>query len=197
MRWPVFIFFAYVTLCLDVGLRRLFELPTGTGPVTPDLMLILVVFIAAWSQTLTACSAGLILGLLLDLQSPMLGVDGKTTAVLVGPHALGFLLAAYATLQVRAMFYRSSIFSIAGMVLFAGTLCYLLSIALLTFRGVISHPLPGYLAADELYLAFLKLIYTMILSVPFGYVLGKTMPIWNFVNPKAVGAYGRKVLGGE
>jgi cell shape-determining protein MreD len=171
MNWPVFALFAYVAAALDLGL--------GSLPVVGEasFILILAVFVGLNAPGSVVAWALLILGLLVDLQpGPVHG------AVLLGPGALGFLAGAYAVLQLRTLLFRESVMTLAVMVLAVGVFVQLVMVALLTMRGLpmIAEPIAGWNAADQLAHRFMQLLYTAALSVPVGWVLIRSRPLWGF-----------------
>ena len=179
MNWLVFALVTYAALVLQQGLGALLAVPMpGVGELTPSLLLIVLVFVALHAPAWSAVWAGLVLGLLADLQpGPM------PEARLIGPHALGFLAGAYALLQLRGMVFRQSIITFAALTLTAGVFVTLVSVALLTVRGLpwpLGEPIPGWHAADQLVHRFLELIYTTLLSIPLGTLLARGMRLWAF-----------------
>ena len=101
MRWPVFAIFAYLMLTLEQSLRTLW----ASSYTCPSFLLILMVFISSWAPAMTAVWAAMILGLLVDLSSPVLPANHATDVVLIGPAALGYLTGAYVTILLRGMFF--------------------------------------------------------------------------------------------
>jgi rod shape-determining protein MreD len=177
MRWPVFVILAYLALVLETGLKGMLHI----GGATPSLLLILLVYVGISAPPLTVLWAGAALGLLHDL-SAAVPATGAPLHV-VGPGVLGFMLAGYATLQIRALVFRNSSITVAMAVFFAGILAHLLIVALLTFRGLPIVPgqaIEGWRAADQLVSRFLSLLYTTIVALPLGRLLLWTDPWWGF-----------------
>lgn len=179
MRWPVFAIFAYLMLTLEQSLRTLW----ASNYTCPSFLLILMVFISSWAPAMTAVWAALILGLLVDLSSPVLPANHAHDVVLIGPAALGYLTGAYVTILLRGMFFRDSPLAIGVLVLIAGAFTHLVVVALLTVRGLpwlIAEPLRGWSAADELVASFFELLYSAALAVPLGYCLVRLRWVWGF-----------------
>ena len=176
MNWLIFALFAFVTLVLDVGLRPLWAVPDAAAGVSPCLLLVLMTFIAMRAPSAAALWAGLVLGLLVDLQ---IGPAG----LVMGPAALGFLAGAYAVLQVRTLVFRQSVATLAVITFVAGIFVHLVSVALYTARGLPFTPaefITGWDAAEQLVHRFLELLYTCAVAVPFGWLLLRLANLWGF-----------------
>jgi len=181
MRWQTFAIFAFVFLILELGLVDLL----GLGPqraIVPNWLLILMVYIALFAPGRTACWAAIILGLLADIvhDVPFANPDLETAAL--GPHALGFLVGAYLTLQIRAMLFRNSPFTVAIVVFVAGIFASLTTIILLGLRGVVafSDPIADFSSSGRLVTDFLRLLYTAAAAIPIGWLLGRFRRTFGF-----------------
>ncbi len=145
MRWLIFAIFVYLAFALDIGLRTMpiWSIQTSVGPVSPDLVLMLAIYFGLWAPPRTAAWVMLILGLLVDLttqhytsaaMNPALA--GPHVVAIVGPNALGYLAGAYAVVQFRGLLYRESAVSVAIMVFAVGVMVNLVTLLLLTVRGL-------------------------------------------------------------
>jgi rod shape-determining protein MreD len=177
MNWPVFAIFALVALALEQGLMTLWHL----GSVCPSPVLILAVYVAMNAPPRPDLWASLILGLLLDLTTPY-PRDAQTYFALMGPMALGFLAAAYLTLQLRGMLFRNSPVALAVIVFASGILAHLVGVAILSFRGLLfaGGGVYQFDAAAELLHRLLQLLYTAVLALPFGWLLFRWRKWWRF-----------------
>jgi rod shape-determining protein MreD len=184
MRWLIFSIFAFVLLALEIGLRNLLHVEIGGDWVSPSFVLVLLVFVSIWAPPRVALWSGLILGALLDL-APQSSPTLPAGFVLLGPAALGGLLAAYAVVQLRGLVYRESPLAAAVLVFVAGIFMHLMIVAVLSFRGVLYHPLEGWTAAGQLFHRFWILLYSAVLALPLGYALTKTLPMWGFESVKS------------
>ncbi len=177
MRWPIFAILTYLTLVLETGLKGMLHI----GGATPSLLLILLVYAGISAPPLTVLWAAALLGLLHDLSAAAPGTGAPLH--IVGPGVLGFMLAGYTTLQIRALVFRNSAITVAIAVFFAGILAHLVIVALLTVRGLPIVPgqaIDGWRAADQLIGRFLSLLYTTILAMPLGRLLLWSDPWWGF-----------------
>jgi len=173
MNWLTFTLVTYVLLCAEIGLRGALRL----GEVYPSFLLILMVFIGLTASPMTVAWAALILGLLADLQ--------PTTGALAipGPAAIGYLVGAYAVVQLRNLLFRESVLTLAIMVFAVGLFVNLAEVALYSFRGLgflADEPIPGWSAPGELVTRFLRLLYSAVVAVPLGWLLIKSVPLWRF-----------------
>jgi hypothetical protein len=89
----------WLCLGLEYGLTGRLDLPIGTVPATASIVVPLVVFIGLCAPTQQTLWSALALGLGLDLITARPTQDGAITVL--GPHALGMLLAAQFVLASR------------------------------------------------------------------------------------------------
>lgn len=186
MRWIVLAIFAYLVIGLQEGTHRLLEISFGT-PVSaaPQLLLILAVFIAAWAPSLAAGWAMILLGILADL-APMRVIPGPA---LIGPASLAFVAAASVVIRLRALFRRDSPLGLAVLVLLAGVAQHLVYVLIISLRSGFYGPIPNWSIADQLYHRFWELLYTTFFTLPFSWLLLKSLPLWAFEGVKP-GPYG-------
>lgn len=178
MNWITFAIAAYLCLTLQVGLGDLWAI----GPAAPSLVLVLGVFIGLTAPGTTVGWAMLVLGLLVDAITPWTG-PGQQTVTILGPAAIGYLVGAYAVVQLRSMVFRESVLTLAVMTFVVGIFIQLVIVFLMVIRGPISgDALPGFSAADQLVMRFLSLLYTAVAAVPVGWLLMKLSPLFGFAH---------------
>ncbi|MBN1555322.1 MAG: rod shape-determining protein MreD [Phycisphaerae bacterium] len=104
MRWAPFLIFAYLFTLGQTSLGRMLMLDRLTiGPVGPDILVLLAVFVAMYVRTaVDGMMAGWVLGMLIDLTTG----GGATATTRVGPMAIYFALTAWLVFQVREALYR-------------------------------------------------------------------------------------------
>ena len=180
MRWSVFFAFAYLLLALEMGLDKLLVY----GGTAPGFLLILAVFVGFSAPTMTITWSMLVLGLLTDLTRSYDTVD-QGTLWLVGPATLGYLCGAVAILQLRALVFRDSVIALAVMVFIVGIFIHLVTVAMLTMRGLplpwsIGATITNWSAPDELVSRFAELVYCAVAAFPLGWILMRTEPLWGF-----------------
>ena len=170
----VFLAAAYLAYAFQGGLAPLWTV----RDTTPSLLLILLVFVGLNAPRVATLTAALVLGLLMDLRPGPLA----NGAVLVGPNALGYLAAGYATLQLRNFLFRQSVITLVVLILTAGALSGLVEILLLGLRGLpllAGEPMT-WSATTQLLLRGRSLLYTAALAIPLGLLLGLSRKWWSF-----------------
>lgn len=137
---------AYLLLALEVALRQ--PLTLGASGIAPHLVIVLVVFVAMWGQGLgvywTALACGLGVDLLWTRAVAPAGVGvGPVTGVVVllGPHAVAYVLAANVVLTLRGVMMRRSPLTLPVLSVLAAGLSGLLVVFLLTVRAALDPDL--------------------------------------------------------
>ncbi len=182
MRWTVFAAFAFLACALDAGAQPLMVVHILGMDIVPNFLLLLTAFVALWAPQSSSIWAGLLLGLLTDCLVRLPATDGRTYMALLGPNALGYALAAYTVVQIRNIFKRESAIALTVCLFLAGIMAFLLTIMIITGRGVYTEPIPGWHGLPQLGRAALCLLYSSILALPLGWLLEKTRPLWGFEN---------------
>ena len=174
MNWLAFAITTYVLLAVQTA----FSGAVAVGGASPNLLLVLAVFVGTSARANVVLWSLLVLGVLLDLQpGPLTGAG-----VLVGPHALGLLVAALALLQLRNLLFRDSVFTLVLLTLVAGGFAALVEVAVYGLRGLwflANEPTP-WRATEHLGRRLLDVIYSAAVAVPLGLVLNRTRPWWGF-----------------
>ncbi|MEM9882335.1 MAG: hypothetical protein AAF800_05415 [Planctomycetota bacterium] len=174
MNWLPFAITAYVFYALQASLGPAWSV----GGATPNLLLILAVFVGVSATRAVVPWALLVVGVLLDtLPGPL-----RDQGVIVGPQAVGFLVGAYAVLQLRNLLFRESVLTVVLLVLAVGGFAALVETLLITLRGVpwLADQPAGWGAIDQLGKRLPELLYTAAAAVPVGLLLGVTRPLWGF-----------------
>jgi len=104
MRWIPFILLLYAVLLVQTTLGRVLVFSTDSlGPVGPDLLAIMAVFVALRVRSgVDAALAGWILGFALDLT--VAAGTGSTTVL--GPMALSYALGSWGVYRIREALFR-------------------------------------------------------------------------------------------
>ena len=185
MNWFIFILAAYVCLALQTGLRTLIELPMAGG-VDPSFVLVLGVFIGLLAPASTVGWAMLVLGVLVDLTTTLQWANAGAADVMapvVGPHAVAYVVGAYAVVQLRTLVFRESVLSLAMMTFSVGLFVLLARVvlmAVMNFGWTWPSTNPGFSAAEALFGGFLSLLYTTAMALPLGALLLRTTNVWAF-----------------
>ncbi|MEM6854133.1 MAG: hypothetical protein AAF593_06970 [Planctomycetota bacterium] len=174
MNWIVFSITAYVFFALQAGL----EPAWAVGDATPNLLLILAVFVGVSARKPAVPWAMLVVGVLLDLIPGPL----KDQGVILGPHAVGYLVGGYAVLQLRNLLFRESTVTIVLMVFAVGGFAALVETLIYALRGLpwLANQGLGWSTTEQLWRRLQELIYTAALAVPIGLLLQSTRKIWGF-----------------
>ncbi len=168
---------AFVMLVLERGLHPLLALGDS---VSPSFLLILLVYVGMFAPPLTAAFAAVVLGALVDVTNPLAMLPPVGLKPIIGPHALGFLVGAYALIQLRGMIFRGSPVTMAIVVFLVGTFVSLTTVFLLGMRGFIAEPIIGFSPVEDLVHRFLVLLYTAAMALPVGWLLSKATPLLAF-----------------
>jgi hypothetical protein len=139
MNWGIFAIVAWLLLGVELGLRSALQI--GHTPMAPSFLLPLAVWIALWAPQATASTACLIVGLLLDLTSPLPLVDSGVEVVAVGPYALGCLLMAQAIIAARGLMIKKNPLTLMVLTVVGGMVAHAVVAALYTARWSIGDPI--------------------------------------------------------
>jgi rod shape-determining protein MreD len=187
MNWPIFALFAFVMLVFERGLHLLLAVggTEVTGGVSPSFMLILLVYVGMFAPPMKLAWAAIALGVLLDVTYAWAVPPPVGYTMIIGPHALGFLVGAYTLTQLRAMIFRGSPLTMAVVVFLIGIFVSLVTVFLLRLRGlIVADAIVNFSAIDELVHRFLQLLYTAAAALPVGLVLSKFTPLFAFQTTK-------------
>jgi len=181
MRWGVFIAATFLTLALEISVKPLFVFSSYAN-IAPSFMIVLLVFLALQLPRMTLMWATLLLGMLMDLSQPE-NTPGGGQVFLIGRHAIGYVVAAYLIVQMRAVVFRQRLITL---VVFSGLAMLLVGvtrIVLLGVRGWFGDSLvwAGGSALGELVIVLLVSVYSAIMAVPIGWLLLRTVPMWGFI----------------
>jgi cell shape-determining protein MreD len=127
----------WLALGFEAGLKHTLAIPWGKLEAAPGFVLPLAVVIALLAPGVQAMWACLLLGLMMDLTSPQPLVTGQI--VVLGPHALGFLVAGQFVLAVRGLVLRRNPFTVVVLSVIAGCIMEIVVTALLTVHAAIDR----------------------------------------------------------
>ena len=104
MRWATFVVLTFLCIALELSLRGVLEL-RSIGGISPSFVAPLVVFISMFAPRMTSLWSCLLLGLLMDISTPIAPHAGPSFYVF-GPYALGYVFGGFMILQLRPMVFR-------------------------------------------------------------------------------------------
>lgn len=179
MNWLVFLIVAWAVLGMEVGLRDAFQV--GTSAIAPSFLMVLLVFVALWARPATLLAASAAIGVLMDLVHQIPTRDGETVVV-VGPWALGCMVAGYTVLNFRGMMFRRNPITAGILAVIAGAVAAAVVVALLRIRGSYDRIEFGG-AASELWPRLASALYTGVVAVPMTWLLQRAGGLMGFRRP--------------
>ncbi|MBC7833847.1 MAG: hypothetical protein H7Y88_01955 [Phycisphaerales bacterium] len=179
MNLPVVLVLAYVALGLELALKP--GLALGTS-IAPGVLLPMAVFIALYSQPRQALWVGLVLGVALDLTSPIPMFGAARNMTLLGPNALGYLAATYLTLTIRGLLVRRNPLTLLVVSVIAMALAQIVLVAILSVRSFYDSSL-SFGPLRELTSRLLSSLYTAGTAGIMGLLLVPLAPWLGFHDP--------------
>lgn len=176
MSWVVFALAAWVMLGLEQGLRGALEL--GTSNIAPSFLAVYAVFIASSAPPRAAQWACLIVGLLVDLSSPVPRTDA-TLFTVAGPNALGALLMCQLVLALRGLMFRRNPLTIAFLSCIGFATWQAVLTAIYTIRSFTGDPIV-WSPAREIGIRLGASVYTGLLALPLSLILILLVPLFAF-----------------
>jgi len=156
LNWFVFAFIAWLTFGLELALIPVLD--AGSGSVHPSMVMPLMAFVALYAPRKQTLWAAIMLGIVMDLVSPMARTDGGSIVV-VGPYALGFLLGAHFILAIRGSLIRRNPLTLVMISIGSAFITQVVVIAIYTARNIGTNPLV-WDASDQLVQRALSSLYT-------------------------------------
>lgn len=128
---------------LLVALENALRVPLGldASGVAPHFAIVLVAFVAMHGQGLGIYWTALVLGAAIDLSSVRASADGLGIVGMLGPHAVGYVMAAYAVVSIRGVMMRRSPLALPFLSLVASALAALAATFLLMVRSWLDREL--------------------------------------------------------
>ena len=160
---------AYIAFSLELGLRN--ALAIGTGGAAPSFVFVLCMILAIGSPANLVLWTCLVFGQIIDLTWPHAIRGGAETVTLIGPYALGYLIAGQFVLLLRSQIIKRNPLSL-GFLCFAGFgVAQVVVVALYTFRSGYT-PQIVWEPTHQLLSRLLSALYTGVLGVLVGLVAG-------------------------
>lgn len=177
MNALVVILLGWLMLGLETGLKDTLSVRWGSIAAAPSFVIPLAIFVALCAPPIPALWTCLALGLLLDLTAPQPTATGVLTVV--GPHALGLLVAGQFVLLVRPMVIRRHPITLLVLSILGAAIAHIVATTIFTARGLLGDPIifePTGELMGRLLSAALTGITAVALSVvllPLGPMLGQ------------------------
>jgi hypothetical protein len=128
------ILLGWLMLGLETGLKDTLSVNIGNIVGAPSFVIPLAIFVALCAPPIPALWACLILGLFLDLTSPQPTTTGMLTVI--GPYALGLLVAGQFVLVVRSVVLRRHPLTLVVLSIAGAVVMHIVVTALFTVRGL-------------------------------------------------------------
>jgi len=176
MNWFVFAFISWIIFGLELAFLPVLD--AGSGGVHPSMVIPLVAFIALYAPRKQALWGAIILGIIADLVAPMSRIDGGL-AVIVGPNALGYLLACHFILAIRGSLIRRNPMTMVIISMAACFIAQIVVIAIFTTRDLGSNTLI-WDAGDQLVQRSFSSLYTGLSALLLSFVFFALAPAFGF-----------------
>lgn len=176
MNWLIFILIAWLCFGLELALGPVFD--AGSRGVQPSMVVPLLVFVAMNAPRKPTMWAAILLGLVMDLLSPIPAVNGGT-ATIVGPHALGYLLGAHFVLAVRGMLIRRNPLTMIVMSILVMIIAQVVYVAIFAARDLGNDPLI-WDSGVQLRQRFFSSLYTGLSALLLSFLFFALGPVFGF-----------------
>ncbi|MBL8963845.1 MAG: hypothetical protein KF787_02615 [Phycisphaeraceae bacterium] len=168
MNWVVFSLILWGLMGLELGLKDALRL--GETPVAPSFVMALAVVVSLAAPPNAALWACLAIGVTLDLTNPIEVIAGGPDRTVLGPYALGYVLACQLVLTMRGLMMRKNILTVGFLALFCSLVSHVVVTAIFAIRmrydaGVL------FLPTQELMWRFGSALYSGVAGVVLGAAL--------------------------
>lgn len=181
MNILVFALTAWVCFGLELGLKQALEI--GHSGMAPSFVFVLLTFVSMFAPSTTALWAALALGIIMDLTGGVAVEGANATAVVLGPHALGYVLAAQFVLALRAVMNRRNPLSIAAMALFASLVAHAVVVTFYAVHRWYGEPLLAG-TKDDLLARLGSSAYTGAAALALSLLLLPMQSLFGFATPQ-------------
>ncbi|MDX2147626.1 MAG: hypothetical protein SFZ23_08905 [Planctomycetota bacterium] len=173
MNWLGFAILAWFLLGLELGLKP--ALGLGPAGIAPSFVFPLLTLVAMSAPPAIVHWACLSLGVMLDLTFPIELRDGKPPIVLLGPYALGSLLAGQLIVTMRGLMIRRNPLTLAFLCTCGYAVCQVVVVAIFTLRHATGTPLL-WDAPEQLLARLGSALYTGVLALVMALALVPAAP---------------------
>lgn len=187
MRSAVFVAALLIAVLLDSAFLQVL----AVGGARPWLFPAVLGFVAFNASKSSAWWGALAMGVLYDLVSPV-AAPGGATIVVIGPNAIGCLLAAAAAIPLRGVVFKRNAVAVGVL---AGVLLLVHQVGWFagwTLRGWLGDPVPWTVGevGSAMLASFWAACSTAVLGIPVSYVLDRFEAWWGF---PPIGSVARRV----
>ncbi len=190
MKWPLPLLLAYVLLALQPTVGEALRLGHNGPP--PSIIMPLAVFIALFANQRAAMWAALAIGLAIDIST----LRGTEALAVVGPHALGYVAAAYLVHTARPLVMRRNpltlmVLSIGGELLSSIIVTFVFAVRRAIWWGSWADA-PRHALFAELWDRVLGSVYTGLPALALALVFFPLMPWFGFQDGTGRRPYGAR-----
>lgn len=178
MNWFAFALASWICFGLEIGLRDYLSLQSSA--VAPSFVIAFLVYIAMHASQRAVLWAALILGLLVDLTGSF-AQSTSGDAVLLGPHAVGFMLGAQIVLSLRGMIVSRNPLSLGVLSLAVAAVAQIVVVAFLTVHKLFGDPII-WDPSESLVQGLLSAVYTGILATLLSLLFIPLSPLFGFAH---------------
>jgi cell shape-determining protein MreD len=171
-----FVILLWVGAGAEWGFRDALQL--GSLSIAPSFLMIVLTFAALWATPTAALWCGLGVGVTLDLLNQLHTSHG-VDAVVIGPAAIGCLVAVYLVVNMRAILLSHSLLTAPFVTLLAMIVAQVIAVTLLAMRATYDTIEFGP-AGAELLQRLASAVFTATLSVAIHPVLNVVRPLCGF-----------------
>lgn len=132
MNWVVFAIGAWLLFGAELGVRS----ALGPSWMAPSFVLPLLVFVALFAGPTTVYWAALALGLMTDLTNLVEAGEGAGRLVVLGPYAIGYLVAGQLVLTLRGVMIRRNPLTLAFLAVMASVVAHIVVVAFMTAHAL-------------------------------------------------------------
>ena len=187
VRSPVFLAALVIALLLDSAFLQVL----AVGSARPWLFPVLLAFVCFNASKSAAWWSALGIGIAYDLVSPVAS-DGGGPIVVIGPNAIGCLLAAAAAIPLRGVVFKRNPVAVGVL---AGALLVIHQVGWFagwTVRGWLGDPVPWSVGqvGSAMLASFWAAVATALLGVPVSFMLDRIEGWWGF---PPIGSVARRV----
>lgn len=180
MNSLVLILITWVFFGAELGLRDALRL--GSTPIAPSFVFVLLSFVAIAARPQLVLWCALAMGLLTDLTSPIELTTAAPPATVVGPYALGYLLAAQLIVSMRALLMRANPPTLGFTAGVGYAVAQIVVVAILTLRLWMGQPFDWH-PTHELLQRLGSAAYTGVLGFILSFVLVPMSPLFGIQSP--------------
>ncbi|HLO40410.1 MAG TPA: hypothetical protein VK176_05245 [Phycisphaerales bacterium] len=168
MNWLIFTLNAWVLLGLELGLKH--TLRIGETQIAPSFVMPLAVTVAIAAPTTPALWASLALGAALDLTNAIETAGGGPARTILGPYALGYLVAGYLVLTMRGIMIKKNILTIGFLSMMSSLVANIVVAAIMAIRARYDTAVE-FDASQQLLSRVIGSLYTGVVGTLIGAVL--------------------------